>query len=137
MISEEDFFGKSRMLHDHIFAEDWRSRMFTDKSWQVIKFNSGLCLDVDDFAKLQAVCDEWGDLEAIVTDIELLPPHQYTARVPIQLEAFDKASRTPLGHVETHVFGMSGKWGMICTMDDISYLAVQSIASTGSDERHP
>jgi hypothetical protein len=62
-------------------------------------------------AFLAAVADV-GDETVTITDIEPIPPHQDTRRVPTAPDAIQRVvAGSILGHVDVRVVGDSGRWG--------------------------
>ncbi len=108
--------------HQMVFQEDWKARKFRDSSWSVERLDTCLRLTGSDFEKIKRLCEQWGDKSIIITDIEPIPSHQFTMVVTPDVKEIDRASRTLLGHFEAHVFGLSKKWGLICTLESGSYL---------------
>tara|TARA_R100000027_G_scaffold5778_3_gene4736 strand:+ start:2687 stop:3157 length:471 start_codon:yes stop_codon:yes gene_type:complete len=124
-VSREDFLKVYENLHEQIFNENCYSCDFVDSNW--IKFSVGFSLDglVDVFPFVNLLVSSFCDSEIIITDIETIPSHQFTKIVGLNSSQFRNASCSLLGHFQSHLFGQSGKWGIICTLEEESYLGFE------------
>lgn len=93
-----------------------RRSSFCDSSWGAVLLRTNLNLEQRDFEALVAGVRQVGDDQLVLSDVETLPPHQDARIVRCEREAFDTARMGSfLGHVDTVMFGPSGRWGAICS----------------------
>jgi hypothetical protein len=106
-----------------------RNPSFRDHSWGRVALEGGLDIGEDRSAALSDMAQSLGDDTVIVTDVESLPAHQFTAEVDWSYEAVEHARvRSDLGLFDTHLFGRSGRWGAIAWRDD--YVMVAAAPTT-------
>jgi hypothetical protein len=122
-IAREDFLRDWRSLHDSLFLPKPIPEFpFVMESWEVIllphldgaelKFS-----EVDFLALMQTAIGE-GDREFIVTDFDTIPPYQEAVRVQWLPAALEEVTySTELGILDTHIFGLSGEWGIVSYWD--------------------
>lgn len=65
-----------------------------------------------------------GDKDLIITASDTIPPHQCNVIVPWDRQLLEKIRRSSiLGHLDTHLFGRSGKWGVASYWDNYFIVA--------------
>lgn len=130
-ISQEDFRVTLQSVHDAIFSgQEYSSEVFeekfspfVDKSWEKLLIAQGILrLKDEDFEALAHAASKVGDTRVIVTSAEI--GHEVTVKVDWDREALEKArwNGTRFDLFETHAFGMSGAWGLMCYYDEFSML---------------
>lgn len=114
---------QTQVAHRFVFES---ADEFRDASWKRAVFLGGLNLSLDDFVHVAEMARSLGDETAIVTDVETIPPHQFTAEIAWSHEALLRVwYGSILGHVDTHIFGLSRRWGGIA-LNDLNVLVVGS-----------
>ena len=108
------------------FERDWRNvydsvfngalvpdRPFRNEAWETFLFPYALNMEEDIFASIGAAARQQGDDECFIWNAEVLVPEP-GAIIPWRHDSLDQARCTVLGHFETHLFGRSRSWGMVC-----------------------
>lgn len=86
--------------------------IFRDPRWFSVLIPYGINLEEIDATALCAAAAQAGDDTLTVTDIEPIPPHQATMRIPATSEGLQAVHLdSTLGHVDIRVLGDSGRWG--------------------------
>lgn len=114
VIVERDYFESYLSgVYARIFsARGIADGCFLDESWEMALLPGGLKLPDTEFDALAGAARHVGDLDYIITDTTLDPPHQTTALL--------SWSRSELGYVEiaarmtleSAMFGLSERWGV-------------------------
>lgn len=92
---------------------------FLHTSWERILVPYGLYMEPDVFDALSRGARQVRDEDLVIWNSEAIEP-QPAVSIPWSHQALDQVRSTLLGHFETHVFGRSGSWGMVCTVNDFS-----------------
>lgn len=119
-IPVETFAREWRGIHDLVFnGNPADEQPFLNPLWDRFLVSYGLHIDSGVFDALVRAGRQTGDEEAVIWNSAALEP-QPAASIPWSYQALDQVRCTALSHFETHIFGRSGSWGVVCTVDDFS-----------------
>jgi hypothetical protein len=126
-ISHEEFAAKYKGLHDSIFSGRLvNQHPFEHLDWEMVLVAGGIRIEENIFNALAKAAMKSGDSELIITDCEapMVAPHQANYLLEWDYNSFRKLCKDSdlIGRVDTHLFGQSGEWGMVCYYDDFSCL---------------
>jgi len=120
-ITIEMFKAQYQTVHDRIFTgRSVQDGPFRDPNWgrllvpYKLRFYDGV------YEAVAKAAQSLGDAEAIITVVETLPPYEDSAVISWDRENIDKAHCSIFGAFNTHLFGMSGTWGILCDYEDFS-----------------
>ena len=128
-LTQEQFKARHGEVFDRVFLPvstlvDLWAVPFRDDSWQVVAVVALNDLDPPEYRALVLAARAVGDEEAVMTDAEAEPRHQYPVLFtwpPDRL--WDIYHAGPVG-VDAALFGSSGTWGVyFCWEPRIAYLA--------------
>ena len=125
-IAVATFDSEWRAIHDTIFnGRPAHEQPFLHSSWGKFLIPYGLNMELEVFNSLACAATQIGDKDIVVWNSEALEP-QPAASMAWDYHAADQLRCTLLGHFETHIFGHSGSWGMVCTVNDFSCVGGES-----------
>lgn len=110
-----------RAIHDSIFSGRLlpENRPFRNSTWRMFLFPYGLNMDEREFDAIAQAAMEQGDNEFIV-EPDVIGFSEPGALLPWSYSVLDTVCPTVLGQLDTHLFGRSGSWGIVCDVEDYS-----------------
>lgn len=120
IITREDFSAKWLPLFNEVFSgKAILDGPFSNQTWKRIFVPYGLSFEDIDYMSLSKATKSVGDEKVIITDIEPVPPHQMTVVISWNRKTLEWVRcHTHLNHFDRALFGQSGRWGAINTVDD-------------------
>lgn len=116
-----------RITHDSVFnGRPAQEQPFLKQEWERLLIPYGLSMEPSVFNALGRAARLKHDLEAVIHNFETIEP-QPAASIDWTYQALDEARCSLLGHFETHLFGSSGTWGVVCTVNDVSCVAGEPV----------
>lgn len=85
---------------------------FANESWEMTLLPGGLLLPENELLALQRAARAVGDLDCIVTDVSLEPPHQNTALISWARTEFAYIELAGQMTLESAMLGLSERWGV-------------------------
>jgi len=111
-----------RKIHDSVFVDRHAvERPFRNSAWEAVLVPYALNMEEDVFAAIGTAARQRGDDELVVWNAEVLVPEP-GAIIPWSYESLNEVRASILGHFETHLFGRSGSWGVVCSVVQFSWL---------------
>ncbi len=131
-----DVFDKEwKRIYDSVFTGRLvADRPFRRETWEVFFFPYGIYMEEDIFMSIGSAARQRGDDELVIWNAEVLIPEPGMI-IPWRYQSLDQARCTVLGHFETHLFGRSASWGVVCSIHDFASLGcepsvMEAVAST-------
>lgn len=113
-----------RCIHERVFSgNDADENPFRDRTWKLVLLTGGLALELEAFESLAKEAVRVGDSGVVVVD----PQEKFANEEPIvlgwELSCFEEVDYgTVYGHIEAHVFGRSGRWGLVTSPETFAVL---------------
>ena len=121
-IDRKTFGQKWRAIHDSVFSGcPADEQPFRNPAWDTFLFPYRLEMEEDVFNAIAQAARQLGDHELIIMNAEVLVPEP-AAAISWSYSELDEVRCTTLGHFESHLYGHSASWGMVCAVDDFSRL---------------
>jgi len=111
-----------RKIHDSVFLDRHADeRPFRNDAWEAVLVPYALNMEEDVFTAIGTAARPKGDDELVIWNAEVLTPEP-GAIIPWSYTSLNEVRCSILGHFETHLFGRSGSWGVVCSVVQFSWV---------------
>lgn len=106
-------------VHDRIFSgREILEGPFVDSRWTRVLIPCTLRFPNGVYEAIGTAALAMGDAELVITVPETIPPHEDSAYMDWDRDSLESARSSIFGHFDTHLFGLSGSWGVVCDWED-------------------